>query len=153
MLYWSWRLEQGREVQKKMECPPRSWDTRWETYRHEEAKEIWESILQLQGLLGKCWGYRFLWVDVGSSGSSSDAHIFNCITLRKNIEDGTLGLSPSYHPPDFLPLPLLSLLFLCLFPLSLFFLLPPHLYASSCISQLKLCRVYLWEPRSFSPIL
>ena len=40
---------------------------------------------------------------------------------------------------SFLPLPLL-LLFLCLFlPLSLFPLLPPPLYFSSCIPQLKLC--------------
>ena len=37
-------------------------------------------------------GYRFLWVNVGSSGSSSDALIFNRSDLREKIEDGTLGL-------------------------------------------------------------
>ena len=41
--------------------------------------------------------YRFLLVDVGSSGSSSDAHIFNCSKLRKNIEDCTLRL-PAPEP-------------------------------------------------------
>ena len=38
--------------------------------------------------------YKFLWVDVGSSGSSSDAQIFNRRKLRRKIENGTLGLSP-----------------------------------------------------------
>ena len=42
----------------------------------------------------------------------------------------------SFRPPGFLPL--LSLLFLCLLPLSQFCLLPPQ--DSSCISQLKLRR-------------
>ena len=36
--------------------------------------------------------YRFLWVNVGSSGSSSDAQIFNRSDLREKIEDGTLRL-------------------------------------------------------------
>ena len=36
--------------------------------------------------------YRFLWVDVGSSGSSSDAQIFNRNRFRKKMEDGTLRL-------------------------------------------------------------
>ena len=35
--------------------------------------------------------YRFFWIDVGSSGSSSDAQIFNCSKSRKKIVDGTLG--------------------------------------------------------------
>ena len=39
--------------------------------------------------------YRLLRVDVGSSGSLSDAQIFS--KLRKQIEDGTLGL-PSPEP-------------------------------------------------------
>ena len=38
--------------------------------------------------------YKFLWVDVGSSGSSSDAQIFNCSKLRRKTENGTLGLPP-----------------------------------------------------------
>ena len=38
-------------------------------------------------------GYRFLWVDIGSSGSSSDAQIFHCSKLKEKTEDGTLGLS------------------------------------------------------------
>ena len=38
--------------------------------------------------------YRFLLVDVGSSGSSSDAQIFNHSRSREKIEDDTLGLLP-----------------------------------------------------------
>ena len=32
--------------------------------------------------------YKFLWVNVGASGSSSDAQIFNCSKLRRKIENG-----------------------------------------------------------------
>ena len=38
--------------------------------------------------------YRFLWVNVGGSGSSSDNQIFNCSKLKRRIENGTLGLPP-----------------------------------------------------------
>ena len=38
--------------------------------------------------------YRFVWVDVGSSGSSSDAQIFNLSEMKKKIKDSTLGLLP-----------------------------------------------------------
>ena len=38
--------------------------------------------------------YKFLWVNVGSSGSSSDAQIFYCSKLKRKIENGTLGLQP-----------------------------------------------------------
>ena len=35
--------------------------------------------------------YRFLWVDVGSSGSLSEGQIFNISKMNKKIKDGTLG--------------------------------------------------------------
>ena len=38
--------------------------------------------------------YKFLWVNVGASGSSSNAKIFNRSKLRRKIENGTLGLPP-----------------------------------------------------------
>ena len=38
--------------------------------------------------------YKFVWVNVGSSGSSSDAQIFNRSRLNIKIENGTLGLPP-----------------------------------------------------------
>ena len=38
--------------------------------------------------------YKFLWVKVGASGSSSDAQIFNRSKLKRRIENGTLGLPP-----------------------------------------------------------
>ena len=38
--------------------------------------------------------YKFLWVNMGDSGSSSDAQIFNRSKLRRRIENGRLGLPP-----------------------------------------------------------
>ena len=38
--------------------------------------------------------YKFLWVNMGASGSSSDAQIFNNSKLKRRIENGTLGLPP-----------------------------------------------------------
>ena len=38
--------------------------------------------------------YKFLWVNVGASGSSSDAQIFNHSKLKRRIENGRLGLPP-----------------------------------------------------------
>ena len=38
--------------------------------------------------------YKFLWVNVGASGSSSDTQIFNRSKLRRRIENRTLGLPP-----------------------------------------------------------
>ena len=38
--------------------------------------------------------YKFLWVNTGASGSSSDAQIFNPSKLKRRIENGTLGLPP-----------------------------------------------------------
>ena len=41
--------------------------------------------------------YRLMWIDCGSSGSCSDAEIFNSSDLRHMIEDDTLGL-PAPEP-------------------------------------------------------
>ena len=38
--------------------------------------------------------YKYLWVNMEASGSSSDAQIFNHSKLKKRIENGTLGLPP-----------------------------------------------------------
>ena len=38
--------------------------------------------------------YKFLRFNVGASGSSSDAQIFNRSKLKRRIENGTLGLPP-----------------------------------------------------------
>ena len=38
--------------------------------------------------------HKSLWVNVRSSGSSSDAQIFNCSKLKRRIENGTLGIPP-----------------------------------------------------------
>ena len=38
--------------------------------------------------------YKFLWVNVGASRSSSDTQIFNRSKLKRRLENGTLGLPP-----------------------------------------------------------
>ena len=38
--------------------------------------------------------YKFQWVNLGASGSSSDAQIFNRSKLKRRIENVTLGLPP-----------------------------------------------------------
>ncbi|XP_041366825.1 protein ALP1-like [Gigantopelta aegis] len=38
--------------------------------------------------------YKFIWLSVGSYGSSSDGQIFNNSELRPMLEEGTLGLPP-----------------------------------------------------------
>ena len=38
--------------------------------------------------------YKFLWVNVDVSESSSDTQIFNRSDLREKIKDGSLGLPP-----------------------------------------------------------
>ena len=70
-------------MQIQMECPPYLRGTRWKTYHHKEAKETGSEYYNYNGCLSMVLlalvdtKYRFLWVDVGSSGSSTDAQIFN----------------------------------------------------------------------------
>ena len=35
--------------------------------------------------------YKFIWVDVGTAGSCSDAQIFNTCHLKRKIDDGSIG--------------------------------------------------------------
>nr|XP_054757882.1 uncharacterized protein LOC129263998 [Lytechinus pictus] len=44
--------------------------------------------------------YKFLWADVGNPGSSSDAQVFNHSPLRRELENGTLGLPDPEPLPD-----------------------------------------------------
>ena len=39
--------------------------------------------------------YKFLWVNVGASESSSDAQVFNHSKLKRGIENGRLEIPPS----------------------------------------------------------
>ncbi|XP_070188769.1 uncharacterized protein [Littorina saxatilis] len=43
--------------------------------------------------------YKFIWADIGGTGSASDAQIYNFCELKECVEDGTLGF------PDPEPLP------------------------------------------------
>ena len=89
----------GGEVQNQMKSPPYCRGHRQEAYCYEEAKEIRQCLLKLQGLLSLVLlalvsaEYRFLWTDFAPSGSSSDAQIFNRSDLRE-IKEGSLGLPP-----------------------------------------------------------
>ena len=79
-----------------MECPQRSWGLDGKHIAMKKPKksesEYYKGFfyLVLPALVNS--EYRFLCVDVGSSGSSTDGKIFNRNTLK--IEDGTLGLPP-----------------------------------------------------------
>lgn len=50
--------------------------------------------------------YKFLWVDVGTPGSASDAQIWNRLELKETIEDGTIGFpDPAPLHKDDRPVP------------------------------------------------
>ena len=84
----------GGEVQNRMECPhitmkkPKKSGSDYYNYK---------GFFSLVLLALVKTEYRFFWVNVGSSGSSSDAQIFNKSDLREKIVDGTLGL-PAPEP-------------------------------------------------------
>ena len=50
--------------------------------------KVFFSIVMLALVDGQ---YKFRWVDVGTAGSCSDAHIFNASQLKRRIEDGRIG--------------------------------------------------------------
>ena len=50
--------------------------------------------------------YQFIWANVGSAGSASDAQIYNNSELKELVEDGMLGLpTPDPQPHDTLDVP------------------------------------------------
>ena len=45
--------------------------------------------------------YKFVWVDIGSRGASSDAQIFNNLELKECLEDRSIGFpAPEPLPHD-----------------------------------------------------
>ncbi len=44
--------------------------------------------------------YKFIWIDVGTSGSASDAQICNSSELRECIESGDIGLPVDVPLPN-----------------------------------------------------
>ena len=83
-----------------MECPPCSRSTRWQKIAMKKPKKLCSGYFNYKGYFSLVLlalvdsDYKFLWVNVGVSGSSSYAQIFNHTKLRRRIENGTLGLSP-----------------------------------------------------------
>ena len=81
-----------------MECPPCSWGTRRKAYHHKNPKKTGSDYYNYKGFSSLVLlalvdaEYRFLWIVYGSSGSSSDAKIFNKGDFREKIVDGTLGI-------------------------------------------------------------
>ncbi len=60
--------------------------------------------------------YKFLWVDIGQNGSSSDAQIFRQCELKEAINEGTIGLPPAYPLPQYDRLmPIFYSLWCCIF--------------------------------------
>jgi hypothetical protein len=50
--------------------------------------------------------YKFMWLDIGANGSTSDCAVFNSSELKDALDDGTLGLPPSEPlPGDDHPMP------------------------------------------------
>jgi len=50
--------------------------------------------------------YKFLWVDVGANGSTSDCAVYNQSQFKAELENGTLGLPPPTPlPGDDTPIP------------------------------------------------
>ena len=43
--------------------------------------------------------YKFLWVEVGANGASSDAQVFNSSDLKDTIEDGSIGFPAADNLP------------------------------------------------------
>ena len=81
-----------REVQKQMECPPCSWCFRWQAHRTGREYFNYKGYFCLVLLALVDTEYKFRWANVGASGSSSDAQIFNHNKLKRAIENGTFGL-------------------------------------------------------------
>ena len=80
-----------------MECPPCSRCIRWKKHCYQEAQEKsgnYKGYFSLILLTLVDADYKFLWVNVGASRSSSDAQIFNFSKQKRRIENGTLGLPP-----------------------------------------------------------
>ena len=90
----------GGEVQNPIVCIPCCRYHRQEAYRHEEAKENSQLLLQLHGLLFTVSpgpGGHIIQIPADRlwpNGPCSDTQIFNRSLLREKIKDGSLGLPP-----------------------------------------------------------
>ena len=82
-----------------MECPPCSRCTRWKHIAMKKPKKSGSEYFNYKGYFSLVLlalvdaDYKFLWLHMEASGSSSDAQIFNRSKLKR-IENGTLGLPP-----------------------------------------------------------
>ena len=90
-------LKTGRKLKKDLETDAMS-PIRWKTHCYNEVS--WCVYFNYKGYFSLVLlalldaDYKFLWVNAGASGSSSDAQIFNHSKLKGRIENRTLGLPP-----------------------------------------------------------
>ena len=76
----------------------------WKAYSNQMSTRGRQPLAQLQGLPLHCtlgpggWRFKFLWVDMGAAGSTSDDQIFKHTNLRHKIEDGSIGIPDSESP-------------------------------------------------------
>ena len=76
--------------------------TRWNFHRACGAIDGFS--IMLLGLVDA--EYKFIWVDVGANGSTSDCAVFNSSELLEAIEGDTLGMPPAeLLPGDDRPIP------------------------------------------------
>ena len=86
-----------------VEFPPYLGGNTWEACGDKMSYDWQVIVLQLQGFplnhsVCPCGcQHKFMWVDVGINGSSSDVQIFNNLQLRAGIIDGTLQV-PAAEP-------------------------------------------------------
>ena len=88
-----------------MECAKCLWCSGCKTRGHQEASQVWFSVLQLQVSLFYYYlalvdaNYQFLWADVGGVGSQPDGQIYNASEFSEVLRSGEINL------PDDAPLP------------------------------------------------
>ena len=91
---YNWRVDRHCwAIWEEMAISTLLWCSGWQACGGHLSLEYWLYVQKLQGLLlhcPHCPGRRrlqFLWIDVGSDGSSNDASIYKGSELKKDLEN------------------------------------------------------------------